>query len=110
MYQTPVAETTAAVTKAGQISLPKAMANNLGITYGKDRVHLTELPSGAIIIRREPTFFEKIEQLHETFTPEEKAAAKALGRELDHKSVGEYLADWGRSPEGQAYFKEKYGI
>lgn len=100
----------AAITKSGQASIPRAVADQIGAEYGKDRIDYVQLQDGTILIRRQPTFFEQLKSIHDSFTPEQKAAAKRLGQELDHKSVGEVLDEWTRSPKGKKYMKEKYGI
>lgn len=99
--------TTAAVTKSGQVSLPREIANYLEMDYTEgNRLRYDVLENDTIRILREPTFWERLEKLHSSFTPEQRAAMKADAR----KTASEIKDEWAKSPAGKTYFKEKYGL
>lgn len=98
-------EENAAVTKSGQVSLPRDIAKQLGISYGKDRLRYTVQKNGTVIIRREPTFWESLEDLQSSLSPEQQKTAQRLAG----KSVNELKEDWADSPAGQKEFKERFG-
>ena len=106
MQAEAILERDAAVTKAGQVSLPKDIADSLGVKYGESRVKFAIFGDGKITISRQPTLEEKLSRLQKSFTPEQKEAI----RQSAGKTVAEIREEWDNSEEGKKYYKEEYGI
>ncbi|MBQ3309205.1 AbrB/MazE/SpoVT family DNA-binding domain-containing protein [Candidatus Saccharibacteria bacterium] len=95
----------AAVTKSGQMSLPRDVADALGVEYGKSRVRLVVKKDGTVMIKPVKNVMERFRELRKRFTPEQKR----LIRKNMGKTVAELRRQWDNSPEGKAYYKERYG-
>ena len=92
-----------AVTSAGQMTIPKALREMLGIG---DHV-LVDREDDKIIVRREQTAEEILDELHALFTPEERRQMKEdYGGRLAKDILNEYY----QTEEYQKRMKEEYGV
>ena len=94
---------TVAVTKTGQMTLPKAVREMLGITT---RAVVKVNKDKTVSVYRQPSWSEQLEELHDSFSEETKEAIK----KDTGKTVHEMMDEWADSSEGKVYYKEKYGI
>lgn len=92
------------ITKSGQITLPKELREFLGVKLG-GRVVFHKTKTGVKIDRRmsDEEFTAKLDAISTPIPPE--ILKKTAG-----KTVSELKDEWAKSPAGQAYFKEKYGL
>ena len=95
---------TVAVTKTGQMTLPKAVREMLGITTRA--VVKVNKDKKAVSVYRVPTLEERLDELHKSLDFGTKRALKKMAG----KTASELRAEWDDSPEGKAYYKEKYGL
>ena len=94
------------ITKSGQITLPKAFRDFLGVKPGDQIVISRNIADESISIERLMSAQEILAKMDARRTPEELAAIeKNRG-----KTAREMTYEWMDSPEGKAYFKEKYGL
>ena len=91
-----------AVTSAGQMTIPKAIREALGIV---DRV-VVDRKGDKVIIERERTTEEILEEAHKALTPAMRRRAKRIGA----KTASELREDILNSKEWAKYVKEKYGV
>lgn len=102
---TIIYSTTAAITKSGQVSLPREIANRLGLS-NNSRLKYNVLDDGTITIDRELSFWEKLDNFHNSLTPAQK---KKIATTKD-MTVDELKSKWANSAKGKAHLKEKYGL
>lgn len=91
-----------AVTKTGQMTLPKVLRDKFGIT---DRAVIDEV-EGEIVVRREKSTEEILDEAYAKFTPEERRKAKEIGGRL----AKDLLAEYRKTNAWKRYAKEKYGV
>lgn len=95
------------VTKTGQIFLPKAVRTALNLLPGQ-RISF-DVKGDVLTLRRAKTIEEilaDIDRIRENASEETKRRIKMNAG----KTVAEMRDEWDRSPEGQKYYKEKYGV
>ena len=94
----------AVITKSGQVTLPKELREFLGLKLG-GRVIFHKTKTGVNIERK---------MSDEEFLAELDAIGKPISLEIlrktADKTVSEMKDEWAKSPAGQAYYREKYGI
>ncbi len=94
---------TVAVTKTGQMTLPKAVREMLGITT---RAVVKVNKDKTVSVYRQPSLEEQFAKVRASFSEETKEAI----RKTAGKSREELEAEWLDSAEAKKYYKEKYGI
>lgn len=94
---------TVALTKTGQMTLPKALRVFLGVD-GARSVQIEQTKTGVSIKRRlnDEEFFAELDARNSDKT---KAAIKKNAG----KSMSELRSEWAKSPAGKRYLEEKYG-
>lgn len=95
---------TVAVTKTGQMTLPKAVREMLGITT-RAVVKVNE-DKKTVNVYRVPSWTEQLDEVRASFSLEMKETIKKNAG----KNVAELRKEWDNSAEGKAYYKEKYGL
>ena len=91
-----------AVTKAGQMTIPKVIRDALGIA---DRV-VVDRKGDKIIVQREKSLIEKLEELDAQRTPEQiKAIQENAG-----KTANQLRKEFDESPAGLEWRKKEYDI
>lgn len=106
MYDTVVLERDAAVTRSGQLSFPRAIAEHLGVSFGKDRVSLAIRNDGTVTISKQPSFMEQLEAAHAHLSPEQRSNIQRDAK----KATSELIDEWAASPEGQKDLEARYDI
>ena len=91
-----------AVTTAGQMTIPKTMRDELGIT---DRVEV-EKDGDKIIVTRAKTLDERLAQIDQLLKPSQLKAMRAAGG----KTANELRSEMEEDGELDSYTKEHYGI
>ena len=89
------------VTSAGQVTIPKELRDNLGITTAVE----VQQDGDKVVMSRAKSLRERMHALQATFTPEQKAAIKRNAG----KTVSQLREELWNTPEGRAYIKEVYG-
>ena len=92
------------INSSGQITLPKAIRDILGVKIG-DRVKF-DVEKEDVKVSRVKDIYEVLAEIDAERTPEQKARIK----EIAGKTVHELMDEWDNSPEAAKYYKEKYGI
>lgn len=92
------------INSSGQITLPKAIRDILGVKIG-DRVKF-DVEKDKVEVSRVKDVYEVLAEIDAKRTPEEKARIKALAG----KTARELREEWENSEEATIYYKEKYGI
>ena len=102
--------------KSSQVTFPKALRELLGVELGDRLTFRKTSKRNQVIITREPTFSERIDAMHARHAkilaelpPEERKHRLELIEKNRGKTASELRDEWDRSPEGQAYYREKYG-
>ena len=89
------------VTSAGQVTIPKELRDNLGITTSVE----VEQKGDKVIMTRAKSLRERMHAIQATFTPEQKAAIKRNAG----KTASQLREELWDTPEGRAYIQEVYG-
>ena len=97
----------AAITKTNQVTIPKAIREILGLTPDDTRVIYKANPDGSVTIMRDMSE-EEARAYMDSFFMDKKS--QELIKKHAGKTVSELREEWDKSPEGRAYYKEKYGI
>lgn len=92
------------ITKTGQIFLPKAVRTALNLLPGQ-RISF-DVKGDVLTLRRAKTIEEILADIDSRKSEETKHRIKMN----TGKTVAEMRDEWDRSPEGQKYYKEKYGV
>ncbi len=94
---------TVALTKSGQMTLPKALREFLGVDGAKS-VQIEKTKDGVQIQRRlsDEEFFAKLDAMKSEKT-------KAAIRRNAGKTMSELRHEWAKSPAGKRYLERKYG-
>ena len=95
------------ITKSGQITLPKAFRDFLGVKPGDQIAISRNIADESISIERLRTIQEILAKMDAVPLSEEAKEAIEKNR---GKTAREMTYEWMDSPEGKAYFKEKYGL
>lgn len=96
-------EYSVAVTKSGQMTLPKAVREMMGIT---NRAIVRFSRGKSVSVYKQPSMEERFAEVRASFSPETKEAIKRTAG----KTKEELEAEWLNSLESKKYYKEKYGI
>ena len=89
------------VTSTGQVTIPKVVREKMGI---KDIAEV-EFDGKKVIITRAKSLRERMAELHESFTPEEREAI----RKNAGKTANQLREELEMTPEGRAYARRVYG-
>lgn len=92
-----------AVTKTGQMTLPKAVREMLGVT---NRAIVEVRDNNEVVVYRQPSLEERFDAVRASYSQKTKRAI----RKNAGKSMEELESEWLNSMEGKKYYKEKYGI
>ncbi|MBQ3441149.1 AbrB/MazE/SpoVT family DNA-binding domain-containing protein [Candidatus Saccharibacteria bacterium] len=92
------------INSSGQITLPKAIRDVLGVKIG-DRVKF-DIEKEEVKVSRVKDIYEVLAEIDAERTPEERARIKAIAG----KTVHELMDEWDNSEEAAIYYKEKYGV
>ena len=99
--------------KSSQVTFPKAVREILGVELGDRLTFRKTSKRNQIIIAREPSFDERMSAIRARqearMSSEERARYAELIEKNRGKTASELRDEWDRSPEGQAYYHEKYG-
>lgn len=99
--------------RSSQVTLPKALRELLGVELGSHLAYRRVGKRKQVVIEREPTFAERMDavraKIDARLTPEERALRAELIEKNRGKTASELRDEWDRSPEGRAYYHEKYG-
>ena len=95
---------TVAITRSGQITLPKALRAVLGVEAG-DKVTLQRTKNNEVTVSRAKDVYEVLAELDAERTPEQNALIQAKAGQ----TVREAKDEWAESEEGKKYLEEKYG-
>ena len=101
---------TTTLTRASQITLPKAIQDLLKVSSGDKLVYAYDEKSQAITLKRQASLEERLNDLHNSYSPATKAALKKFSKKYANMSVSDIRASWDYSKAGQKYYAEKYGI
>lgn len=108
---------TATYNKSGQATIPAAIIKALGLTPGQKIIF--DLPEKeatnthpVITISRPPTREEYRAEMRRLREEEYRTNPTALAnsKKYQGKTANELREIWDNSPEGQKYYKEKYGL
>lgn len=100
---------TTTLTKASQITLPKALQTVLGVNSGDCLVYNYNEQTKTVTIKRQATLEEQLAELHNSLSDKTKANIKKASKKYAGMTVAEMRAAWDKSPEGHKYYREKYG-
>ena len=92
---------TMSVTSAGQVTIPKEIRDELGITDSVD----VEKKGDKVMMVRTKTLRERMAEIQATFTPEMKKKIK----ENAGKTANQLREEMEKTPEGRAYARRVYG-
>lgn len=92
------------INSSGQITLPKAIRDILGVKIG-DRVKF-DVEKDKVEVSRVKDVYEILAEVDAIWTPEEREQI----RKTAGKTARELREEWDNSEEGIKYYKEKYGI
>ena len=92
------------INSSGQITLPKAIRDILGVKIG-DRVKF-DVEKDKVEVSRVKDVYEVLAEIDAMRTPEQRAKIKASAG----KTAREFREEWENSEEAEIYYKEKYGI
>lgn len=92
------------INSSGQITLPKAIRDILGVKIG-DRVKF-DVEKDKVEVSRVKDIYEVLAEIDAMWTPKERARLK----KISGKTARELREEWENSKEAKIYYKEKYGI
>lgn len=95
---------TVAINSSGQITLPKAIRDILGVKIG-DRVKF-DVAKNKVEVSRAKDIYEVLAEIDARRTPAQKARIE----ENAGKTVREFREEWENSEEATNYYEEKYGV
>ena len=103
---------TSTLNKSGQATLPKAVANLLGLEPGMRFYYEVSPDQKTITIQREQTFLEslaKIDAIRERAIKKNPKIAERIKQfsGMEYEEVREW---WESTPEGKKEFEEEYGV
>ncbi len=96
-----MAPVSVAVTSVGQVTIPKAFRDALG--WG-DRV-LVEKRGNTVVLKKEKSYREKLEELWDSWTPAEKKRIRENAGKTAHELMEESL----ETEEGRKFAEEWFG-
>ena len=92
------------INSSGQITLPKAIRDVLGVKIG-DRVKF-DVEKEEVKVSRVKDIYEVLAEIDAERTPEQRERIKKIAG----KTVRELREEWENSEEAAKYYKEKYGV
>ena len=101
---------TTTLTRASQITLPKALQQLLEVSSGDRLVYTYDEKTKALTLKRQATLSERLEALHNSYSKTTKNNLKKFSKKYSGMSVSEIRAAWDNSKEGKRYYAEKYGV
>ena len=101
---------TTTLTRASQITLPKALQKTLGVDSGDHLIYVYDEKTKSVTIKRKPSLEEQLTELHNSYSERTKRNIKRAAKKYAGMTVSEIRATWDNSPEGRAYYEEKYGV
>lgn len=100
----------ARISSSGQVTIPAEVRKILGVE--KSQKVRFEVKEGKVEIKK-PMTWEEFAENQKRWIEEEKKRNPAFAKAWEEnkgKTPDEMLTEWVKSPEGEKYFKEKYGI
>ena len=97
------------LTRASQITLPKALQKVLKVETGDRLVYSYDERTKSITIRRQPSLEERLAELHDSYSDHTKENLKRAAKKYAGMTISEMREAWQKSPEGITYYTEKYG-
>ncbi|MDO5452031.1 MAG: hypothetical protein Q4F56_02995 [Candidatus Saccharibacteria bacterium] len=103
---------TISLTTSRQITLPSALIKKIGAEPGSKLVARYDEKENAILLERQKTLEESLvilEKLREEEIRKNPRIAENIKRHAGWE-YEDYRKEWDNSPEGEAYYKERYGL
>ena len=96
-----MAPVSVAITSVGQVTIPKVFRDALG---WEDRV-LVEKKGNTVVLRREKSYRERLEEIDKSWTPEERKRIQENAGKTAHELMEESL----ETEEGRKFAEEWFG-